>query len=212
MSDRDGSFVSLFAGGSVFIGQVGIVPVDGHFLLSHRDDIGTDGLRCYRSDQARELAIFDDAGAYRPLKTAPNLPHGWQIVAADIDEVVRVVDAIYPARIAVLRASNSGELAITSWRETLERQSGIYRAAAAISDAESEQLIGNFCRSDRGCLRTVLWKRDSTRRVASTKLPSEKYDPAFDQTGQGKKCLPLLCQEPCNLLVAAARQLVKNKA
>ena len=212
MSDRGGSLFSLFGDGSIFIGQIAIVPADGHFVLSHRDDIGVDGLRHYLPDQARELAIFDDAGVYRPLKTAPNLAHGWRIVVTDVDELERIIDAIYPARIAVLRASNSGELATTSWRETLERQSGIYRIAAAISDAESEQLIGNFCRSDGGCLRTVLWKRDSSGRVASTKLPSEKYDPAFDQTGQGRKCLPLLCQEPCNLLVAAARQLVKNKA
>jgi hypothetical protein len=46
----------------------------------------------------------------------------------------------------------------------------------------------------------------------STKLPPQKFDPAFDQTGRGERALPLLCQEACNLLVAAARAKVKTEA
>lgn len=203
---------SLPESGSVSIGQISVTSSDGKFILCHRDDTGTGELRSYKPAEAGELANLDDSGVYRPLKTAPNLRHGWRIVASDLGEVEEVINAFYPARLPVLRAWESGELTTTTWRETLERQSGIYRVAAKISDAQSDQLIGSFCRSDSGCLRTILWKRDGTGAVGSVQLPAEKFDPAFDQTGRGEKCLPLLCQEPCNLLVAAARQLVKAKS
>ena len=88
----------------------------------------------------------------------------------------------------------------------------MYRVAAKISDQKIDDLVGNFCRSDGGCLRTILWKRDDKGAVPSTKLPSEKFDPAHDQTGRNEKCIPLLCQEACNLLVAACREKVKEGA
>jgi hypothetical protein len=109
----------------------------------------------------------------------------------------------------------------------------MYRMAAKISEGEVDDLIGNFCRSDGGCLRTILWRRDDSRQIASTKLPPEKFDPAIDQIaavaavpGRGdssaavasqprpaiaaRACIPLLCQEACNLLVAACRETVKS--
>ena len=74
---------------------------------------------------------------------------------------------------------------------------------------------GRFCRSDGGCLRTILWKRNAEGAVPSTGLPPEKFDPAWDQTGKGGQesggWVPLLCQEACNLLVAEARSVVKGK-
>ena len=85
----------------------------------------------------------------------------------------------------------------------------MYRIAAKISDQPTNDVVGSFCRSDGGCLRTILWKRDASGVIASTGLPSEKFDPAFDQAGRGEGALPLLCQEACNLLVAEARKIVK---
>ena len=96
----------------------------------------------------------------------------------------------------------------------------MYRVAAKISDEQIDGLVGNFCRSDGGCLRTILWKRDSSGKIASSKLPSEKFDPAVDQYLSPKEprpataatgSIPLLCQEACNLLVAACREAVKMK-
>ena len=87
----------------------------------------------------------------------------------------------------------------------------MYRVAAKISDEQIDELVGDFCRSDGGCLRTILWKRDASGTIASTKLPPEKFDPAFDQTGRGDLGIPLLCQEACNLLVSAAREVVKHE-
>jgi len=128
--------------------------------------------------------------------------------------------------LGVFVAWQSGQLRTTPLRETLDRQSGMYRIAAKISDSQIDHLIADFCRSNGGCLRTILWKRDQCGTIASTKLPKEKFDPTWDQIqGAGRlgssafakatadtatpAIVPLLCQEACNLLVAACRKVVK---
>src|SRR5205085_12054624 len=137
----------------------------------------------------------------------------------DLLQIEKVIDAIYPGRIAVLDAFKSGQLTLTSLRETLNRQSGMYRVAAKISDKQIDGLVGNFCRSDGGCLRTILWKRDAGGKIPSSKLPPEKFNPAVDQyfstampATAATESLPLLCQEACNLLVAACRDTVKGES
>ena len=93
----------------------------------------------------------------------------------------------------------------------------MYRVAAKISDEQIDDLVGDFCRSDGGCLRTILWKRDTSDKIPSPRLPSEKFDPAVDQylkkeprpATAATESIPLLCQEACNLLVAACRDTVK---
>jgi len=195
------------------IGQVSIeVKENGMFALTHRDDAGRKDRKAYtRAEEAIEIARFDDAGKYRPLKTAPNLLHGWQLHVSDVASLRLALDHFYPGRLAAFLAWEGGALETTPLRETLKRQTGMYRAAAQISDEEADALVGNFCRSDAGCLRTILWKRDANGTAPSTRLPSEKFDPLHDQTGLGETMIPLLCQEACNLLVAAARQAVKSK-
>ena len=193
------------------IGQLEISASGDGFVVYHRDDAGRNNLTDHASDYAFEIAKFDDAGNYRALKTAPNLRHDWKIFVNNAAELEQTIDAIYPGRLAVLCALESGELVTTSLRETLNRQSGMYRVAAKISDQQIDDLVGDFCRSDGGCLRTILWKRDDKGTAPSTKLPPEKFDPAHDQMGRGEKCIPLLCQEACNLLVAACREKVKGE-
>jgi sirohydrochlorin cobaltochelatase len=200
---------SLLADKASRIGQLQISAVEGGFALCHRDDVARENLTLYQGDDAFEIAKFDDSGKYRPLKTAPNLRHGWKIFVKNTAELSRAIDAIYPGRIAVLRAFESQRLVTTSLRDTLNRQSGMYRVAAKISDQQIDELVGDFCRSNSGCLRTILWKRDEMETVASMRLSPEKFDPAYDQTGRGGKCIPLLCQEACNLLVGACREKVK---
>jgi sirohydrochlorin cobaltochelatase len=203
------------------IGQLEIERLEGGFVFSHRDDAWRSDLREHEIDDAFEIARFDDAGNYRPLKTAPTLRHGWKIFARDLFQVERVIETIYPGRLAMLRAFKSGELTATSLRETLNRQSGMYRVAAKISDEQIDDLVGDFCRSDGGCLRTILWKQDASDKIPSPRLPSEKFDPAVDQYLGAKRprlaiaateSIPLLCQEACNLLVAACRAAAKMKS
>jgi sirohydrochlorin cobaltochelatase len=197
---------------------------DAGFFLLHRDDESVDQLRTYRdAKDAIEIAKYDDAGNYRPLKTAPNLRHGWQLDLATVEELRRALDYFYPGRLAVVAAWKKGFLNTTALRETLDRQSGMYRVAAKISDPQINDVVADFCRSDSGCLRTILWKRDRSGVIASTKLPKEKFDPGVDQatalnrpgspppaTAAAPATVPLLCQEACNLLVAECRKVVKD--
>jgi sirohydrochlorin cobaltochelatase len=196
------------------IGQILIArSADGGFALCHRDDAERADLGVYRDAEAAvALAQYDDAGAYRPLKTAPNLRHGWSLQLADAASVRVALDLFYPGRLPAYAAWRRGNLETTPLRATLNRQTGMYRVAAKITDEQANRLIANFCRSDVGCLRTIAWRRDANDTTPSTLLPPEKYDPAHDQTGRAEETVPLLCQEPCNLLVAAARNVVKGDA
>src|SRR5437762_5482332 len=210
------------------VGQIVVQKSDGCFVLSHRDDETLDHLQVFRSaEDAIEIAKYDDAGNYRPLKTAPNLRHGWRLELDTLEQLRRALDYFYPGRLAVFAAWKKGMLQTTPLRETLDRQSGMYRLAAKISDSQADDLVADFCRSNGGCLRTILWKRDARETVASTKLPTEKFDPAYDQVeapaqpGSSASAkatadrpipatVPLLCQEACNLLIAECRKVVKG--
>jgi sirohydrochlorin cobaltochelatase len=209
-----------------YIGQILVRKTNnGGFLISHRGDEGRGDLKLFHSaEDAIDLSKFDDSGNYRPLKTAPNLQHGWRLQLGTLDELTRALDYFYPGRLAVFAAWKTDQLRTTSLRDALDRQSGMYRIAAKISGEQVNRVVGDFCRSDDGCLRTILWKRDKQGTIASTTLPQEKFDPAFDQTKAGGRpgsatrataaiaaTIPLLCQEPCNLLVAECREAVKGK-
>ena len=198
----------------------------GGFALSHRDEEVADQLKIFRApEDALEIAKYDDAENYRPLKTAPSLRHGWRLELETLDDLRHALDYFYPGRLAMFAAWKSHKLQTTPLRETLDRQSGMYRVAAKISDSQIDNLVGNFCRSNGGCLRTILWKRDASGAIASTKLPKEKFDPASDQArvcsrrpaGDARAShsevatIPLLCQEACNLLVAECRKVVKGE-
>ena len=192
------------------VGKISIRRINGGFVVSHCDDGGRDDLQRFQNpEEAAEIARYDDAGNYRPLKTAPNLRHGWRLELVDLTELRRALDYFYPGRLAMFAAWKENRLTTTPLRTTLTRQSGMYRVAAKISDEQVNQVVGDFCRSSDGCLRTILWKRDATGAPASTQLPPEKFDTSHDQTGDGVPVIPLLCQEPCNLLVAECRKAVK---
>ena len=191
----------------------------GGFALSHRDDEAAAQLKIFRSaEDAIEIAKYDDARNYRPLKTAPNLRHGWRLELQTLEDLSRSLDYFYPGRIKVFAAWKSDKLQTTPLRETLDRQSGMYRVAAKISDTQINDLVADFCRSRGGCLRTILWRRDAEGATASANLPKEKFDPAYDQARVPKRpgstipvTVPLLCQEACNLLIAQCRKVVKGE-
>ncbi len=194
------------------IGEVAVLR-SAAFELRHRDDQSRGGeeLERFTADAADQIARFDDARNYRPLKTAPNLRHGWRIVCTSAADAEAAVEQLYPGRLAALRAWQRDELSTTALRQTLNRQTGMYRIASRVTDAALNELVGRFCRSDGGCLRTILWKRDGSGAAPSTLLPEAKFNPAYDQTNHGERAVPLLCQEACNLLVAAARAVAKGE-
>lgn len=210
---RRNSFTELLEFPPLRLGEIVINRApSGEFELRHRDDVRRTDLQPHAdAEDAVALARFDDAGTYRPLKTAPNLRRGWVMLLRTPAEVRLASDLFYPGRVAAYEAWTDGRLKTTSFRETLERQTGMYRAAAKIGEEQANVVIAQVCRSDGGCLRTILWKRDANGTAPSTFLPPEKFDPRHDQTGRGELTRPLLCQEICNILVAEARKAVKGE-
>ena len=200
-------------------GQILVRKTGDDFVLCHRDDEARNDLEIFQDpEDAIEIARYDNARNYRALKTAPNLQHGWRMELRTSNGLKRALDHFYPGRLAIFMAWKNGRLRTTPLRETLDRQSGMYRIAAKISDAQIDDLVADFCRSNDGCLRTILWKRDAHGAIASAKLPTQKFEPGWDQvqalgrTGSATPAtVPLLCQEPCNLLVTACRKIVKGE-
>jgi len=187
----------------------------GYVLLHHADFERASALRVFTDPtDARGIALYDAAGEYRPLKTAPNLIRGWELHLPDTAALLAALDFFYPAMAGTWLAFQQKKLHAVPFRETAARQSGMYDIVKKITDDQAQELIGAFCRSDGKCLKTILWNIDG--RTPLTHLPASKFDPAAGQCGSGGpsaaggRAIPMLCNEACNLLVAAARGVVRK--
>ena len=195
----------LRAGGKR-VGQLSIALRNDGWELRHTDDAGREDLAHFsKYEDARTLANLDDAGAFRALKTAPTLRHGWRLVLRDARAVCLALDYFYPAMLGVWLAHERGEVVPVEFRETLGRQTGMYRMTQKLTDEQAQRLIAKQCRSNSGCLKTILWRISAG--VSVPLLPPEKF--RVDATPAD--AMPLLCQEGCNFLVAAARKMVKDE-
>jgi len=190
--------------GGAEIGEVRIGVREKEFSLCHRDDAGREDLAIFHGPEAaRGLSNLDDHGAYRPLKSAPNLRHGWALFISGIEALRHALDYFYPAMLGVWRSHEMRTLSPVPLRETLERQTGMYAVTRKITDRQAGAMVADFCRTDGGCLKRILWPLAPGTPVPS--LPVEKTN-AFAPAG----VMPLLCHEACNLLVARAREVVKK--
>jgi len=152
-------------------------------------------------EDAREIAKYDADGKYRPLKTAPNLRRGWVLKLESLDDVRAALDFLYPAALGMYLSAIRGRIAPVPFRETLARQTGMYRITQLTRDDQADELIQSACNSETGCLRTLLWDLAPDRPQPLT-APLNAIWPT--------KTIPLLCIEACNLLVAACRPLGKS--
>jgi sirohydrochlorin cobaltochelatase len=209
---------SALAAGSCDVGQVRIRCDGGDgYVICHRDDGTRMDLRVYEDAAAAiDLARFDDSGKYRALKTAPNLSRGWSLRLKSVDQVQCAIESFYPGRLAVFAALTEQRLEQTPLRETLGRQTGMYRVAANISDEDIDRVAGEVCRSDGGCLRTILWRKNEKDHLPSQRLPAQKFDVRQNQAGasdpgapEGGNFIPMLCQEACTVLIDACRKAVQ---
>ena len=204
MRDLTAQLSAWLASGGREIGEIAILPTATGATLCHRADLGRDDLLVEtRAEAARAIATHDDAGNFRPLKTAPNLRRGWQLCLADHQALRVALDYFYPAMLGLWLSERRGELVPIPLRETLGRQTGMYRVTQKLTDAQAQTLIGQACRSDGGCLKHILWSISPALSIHT--LPAEKL-----QVPLPGASLPLLCQEACNLLVAEARTVVKK--
>lgn len=189
----------LSAQGEWSVGEVVVHP-DG--MIRHREDELTPltALAVYRRpEDAREIVKNDAEGKYRPLKTAPNLKRGWAIQLDTVAKIRLALDFIYPAALGTFLAGLRGELVPVPFRETLGRQTGMYRITQLIRDDQADDLISKSC--DPGCLRKLLWEMAPGRPQPLTE-PADLSWPVSE--------VPLLCVEACNLVVAACRPIGKS--
>lgn len=179
----------LEAGGGI----IGQVLAGRDFSLRHADDAGRGDLEVFSDPEAaRRIALWDDAGVYRPLKTAPNLRRGWCLQLQDARAVRLALDYLYPAALGLASAAARGLLAGESLREVLGRQTGMYAVAKKITDEDAAEAVARVC---GGCLRERLWT------VADSLRPDPgPWDPR-------PRCIAA-----CQLLVAEARRVVKSRA
>lgn len=192
-----------------FFGEVFFTrTADGYEVRHYLDDVPADRELFTEPEAAIEIAKYDAAGNYRALKSAPTLRRGWELWLPDAASLRLALDFLYPAMPGTWLAREMGKSRPVNLRQTLDRQTGMYRIAAKISDAQADVLIGEVCPSRGKCLKTILWRIDADTPIRS--LPPGKFDPGGDLLDRGGAFIPLLCEEPCNILVAAAREVVKT--
>ena len=169
---------------------------EGTFQAVHIDDRDdTDGLTPIDSvPELRELAKFDEMGEFRPLKTAPTLRSGWVTRCERPAEFLKRLDAIYPGVFALWIAYEKGEIDPVPLRETLDRQTGMYRFAGSITDQMANRIMRETC--SKGCLRTIAWPIDGKCAVSRLK--------------GNKRSIPVICTEACTFAVSEARRLAKE--
>jgi hypothetical protein len=171
------------------------------YAIRHADDRGRDpgGLAGYEDPhEARRLRKEDDRGRYRPLSTAPTLRRGWIFEGLAPAAAVRVVDGFYPATVANWHREREGELDVSHWRETMERQTGIYGVIETWDRGEGHEhvnWVAEACCADSQCLKRREWEYD-----ADTDLDVDGGDGVFP------------CREPCSLVVSAARRWTRLEA
>ena len=171
--------------------------------LCHVDDSELSDLADFTDPHdAIEIARYDDAGNYRPLKTAPNLRHGWQLSLKSLEQVRLALDFLYPAAMGTALAFTRKTLKEIDLRQTLARQTGMYAITQKITDQQADATILRTCNHQHGCIRRILWSVSSGHPTPFSHRPSEI---PWSNTE-----LPILCAEACNLLVAAARKTVKS--
>ncbi|MFB6295620.1 MAG: DR2241 family protein [Halobacteriales archaeon] len=166
--------------------------------LRHVDERNAerDALDTYNDPfDARELVKYDDRGRYRPLKTAPTLPGGWVFPDLDASDLAQAVDFVYPATVENWYREREGRLDVSHWRETIDRQTGIYGVVKTWDRGEGHDHVNRVaeaCCVDSQCLKRREWEYDG-----ETDLDVDGGDGAFP------------CREPCSLVIAAARQWTK---
>jgi hypothetical protein len=144
------------------------------------------------------LVKFDDRGRYRPLKTAPTLPTGWAFVDLVPDDLTATVEQIYPATVTNWYLEREGRLDVSHWRETMERQSGIYGVVKTWDRGEGHEhvnWVAEACCDDSQCLKRREWDYDE-----DTDLDVDGGDGVFP------------CREPCSLVITAARKWTRLEA
>ena len=205
LNDR---LAAWLAAGGRLIGELAVLPREAGWEIRHHADadVPEDGLAWHATPEAaRELAKNDAQGRFRPLKAAPTLPRGWRLRLADLTALRQALDFFYPAAIGNWAAFCQGRATPVPASETFARQTGMYQTTRGMTPDDTLALAREFCEYATRCRRRIAWPL-AAGQPAIGLLPAEKTDLA-----PGAHEWPILCLEPCNLFVAAARGYLKKK-
>ncbi len=210
-SAKPSAFESFFlaegAPTSVKMGQLRIVHDAHGWLCLHEHDAAAneEDLELIATPEAiRAVALYDDAGEYRKLKSAPTLRHGWKVRARTLRELRLALDFLYPAAVGLWEHWVEGTLLPVPLRETLARQTGMYRFANKITDEQAQNLVAEETEATTQCLRKIMWPLESG--VPLTAISENKLPPAEPPCDE----ILLLSVEADTHLVSAARELSKK--
>lgn len=172
--------------------QVLIRRIPPGFELRHHADqaIAASQLRRVELAELHSLATYTSQGAYRPLKSAPDLASGWCAAPRDESELLLALNQLYPGAIADWHAAQSPAPPVTSFRDFTARQTGMYRITHNLSDSQAATVVQACC-APSFCLKQRLW-------------PVADLPP--DNPSQ-KSVIP--CLEPCALLLEFARKSMR---
>jgi hypothetical protein len=176
----------------IVFGQVAVRRLEGGFELRHESDraAAADSLTTLNGTELRAWAQEAAGGAFRPLKSAPNLRAGWRAVAADGAALELLLHYLYPGAVADWFAARTAPPPLTSYRQFTARQTGMYRITTKLDDAIAGAAIRACCHVDF-CLKRRLWS-------------VEGLEP---DAGGPKSLIP--CLEPCALLLEFARKVAR---
>jgi hypothetical protein len=174
------------------LAQVLIRRSEPGYELRHVEDrqVTVDQLRAIRLAEARSLAQFTPKGAFRPLKSAPNLQTGWRLTARSDEELAFALNQIYPGAVADWFAARSAHPPVRHYREFTERQTGMYRITTMLDDQHAA-LVTRACCDKTFCLKRRLW-------TVQCLAPDDAND---------KSLIP--CLEPCAILLEIARKAMR---
>lgn len=176
----------------LLLAQVLVRRMERGFELRHVEDrnVASEKLRLVAETGVRALAQFTVSGAFRPLKSAPNLQAGWRFIAGDERQMEFALNTFYPGAIADWFAVRAARTAPTHYREFTSRQSGMYRITAMLPDEKAAPMIRACCLK-RFCWKQRLW-------TVNGLLPDSP---------ENKSLIP--CLEPCAILLEFARKAMR---
>ena len=156
----------------------------------HDEQSNVEQLRVVVVGQLRKLAMHTEGGAFRPLKSAPNLRSGWRATVRDPAELGLALNELYPGSVADWFAARRPNPPVTGYREFTARQSGMYRITTFLDDPQAAEVARAVCHK-RFCLKQRLWTVG---------------DAGVDEVGE-KSVIP--CLEPCAVLLEMARKAAR---
>jgi 4Fe-4S iron-sulfur cluster binding domain/DR2241 stabilising domain len=180
-------------GGELILAQVLIRRQGSGYELRHVADneSSVESLRAIKPEEARALAQFTANKEFRPLKSAPTLQRGWRIVAVNETELEIALSRLYPGAVADWHAAQNPSPPVTHYRDYVNRQSGMYRITALLTDEQAIEVAQMICDA-KNCLKRRLWT-----------VPGLQPDAASE-----KSLIP--CLEPCAVLMEAARKAFRD--